>query len=84
MASQRLTIRVPGDIARQLQEQSLSEGQTPSQLVRTALQEYLRARRRPRTAYDVAQELGLIGCVKGAPKDLSTNPRYFEGFGKGK
>jgi hypothetical protein len=27
---------------------------------------------------------GLIGCVKGAPKDLSTNKQYFAGFGKSK
>jgi len=25
--------------------------------------------------------LGLIGCVQGGPPDLSSNPRYMEGFG---
>jgi hypothetical protein len=84
MASHRITIRVPGALATLLQERSVTEGQTPSQLVRVAVQEYLGARSRPRTAYDVAKEAGLIGCLKGAPIDLSTNPRYFEGFGKRK
>jgi hypothetical protein len=25
--------------------------------------------------------LGLLGCVRDAPSDLSTNPQYLEGFG---
>jgi hypothetical protein len=37
-----------------------------------------------RSAYELMAEAGLIGCVKGAPKDLSTNKRYFKGFGKDK
>ncbi len=32
--------------------------------------------------FDAATRLGLIGCVKGGPPDLSTNPKYMEGFGK--
>ena len=31
--------------------------------------------------YDVASRLGLIGCIKGCPRDLSANPRHMEGFG---
>ncbi|TWT96691.1 hypothetical protein Pla108_24650 [Botrimarina colliarenosi] len=34
------------------------------------------------SAYDAAMRLGLIGIVKDAPSDLSTNPKYLEGFGK--
>jgi hypothetical protein len=32
--------------------------------------------------FDVASRLGLIGCVKGTAPDLSTNPKYMEGFGQ--
>ena len=32
--------------------------------------------------YDAATRLGFIGSVKGGPADLSTNPKYMEGFGK--
>jgi hypothetical protein len=38
------------------------------------------------TAFDVASRAGLIGCIKGTPRsptDLSTNPKYREGFGRG-
>jgi hypothetical protein len=31
--------------------------------------------------FDAASRLGLIGCVEGGPADLSTNPKYMEGFG---
>ena len=34
------------------------------------------------TLYASLEKAGLIGCVKDAPPDLSTNPKYMEGFGK--
>jgi len=33
------------------------------------------------TLFESMSKAGLIGCVKDAPSDLSTNPRYMEGFG---
>jgi hypothetical protein len=32
----------------------------------------------------LAEAAGLIGCLRRAPKDLSTNQRHLEGFGKRK
>jgi hypothetical protein len=32
--------------------------------------------------YEAAARLGLIGCVRGGPPDLSTNPKYMDGFGE--
>ena len=32
--------------------------------------------------YDIASRLGLIGCIKSTPPDLSTNKQYMEGFGQ--
>jgi len=34
------------------------------------------------TFFELLDEVGLVGCVKGAPPDLSTNPKHMEGFGK--
>ena len=31
--------------------------------------------------YDLAQQAGMIGALKDAPADLSTNPEHFQGFG---
>lgn len=68
----------------QLAEQT---GKSWDEVLREALVNY-----RPRTEsanggqeesfYDAAMRLGLIGCVKGGPTDLSTNPKYMEGFGE--
>jgi hypothetical protein len=33
------------------------------------------------TVHAAMVRLGLLGCVQDAPADLSTNPRYMEGFG---
>ena len=32
--------------------------------------------------YDAMLEDGVLGIVKDAPPDLSTNPKYMEGFGE--
>lgn len=32
--------------------------------------------------FDAASRLGFIGCLKGGPENLSTNPIYMEGFGE--
>lgn len=34
---------------------------------------------KPVSCYDLMKD--YIGCVKDAPKDLSTNKTYFDGFG---
>jgi len=34
------------------------------------------------TLFDVFEKAGLIGCADDLPADLSTNPKYMEGFGK--
>jgi hypothetical protein len=34
------------------------------------------------SVYDAMVRLGLLGCLKGGPRDLSTNPKYMEGFGE--
>jgi hypothetical protein len=82
MASQRITVRVPKTLGTRLRDRSQAKGQTPSELVRVALETYLGGASGTRSAYELAAEAGLIGCVHGAPRDLSTNPRHFEDFGK--
>jgi hypothetical protein len=84
MASQRITVRVPKTLGTLLRDRSRAKGQTPSDLVRVALETYLGRGGSSRSAYELAEEAGLIGCAGRAPKDLSTNRRHFEGFGKSK
>jgi len=82
MASHRITIRIPENLGQRLRNRSRIRGQTESDLVREALERYLGKSTKERSAYELAQEAGLIGSVKQAPRDLSTNRRYFEGFGR--
>jgi hypothetical protein len=84
VASHRITVRVPKTLGTLLRDRSRAKGQTPSDLVRIALETYLGRGRTGNSAYELAEEAGLIGCVRRAPKDLSTSRRHFEGFGKGK
>jgi len=84
MASQRISVRVPRGIARRLKERSRATGTRQSEVVRQALEKYLPESGTEQTAYDLAKKVGLIGCIRGAPKDLSTNKKYFKSFGKSK
>ena len=84
MSSHRITIRVPAMLGARLRQSSRGKGQTPSDLVRVALDHYLAEEGRGGSAYELAEAAGLIGCAGRAPKDLSTNPRHFEGFGRSK
>ena len=88
MASARITIRIPETLGQRLRHRSRLKGQPESELVREALETYLGQPSEARPAYELAEEAGLIGCIgrgpKSPPKDLSTNPRHFEGFGKSK
>jgi predicted DNA-binding antitoxin AbrB/MazE fold protein len=34
------------------------------------------------TLFEILDEAGLVGCIKNAPADLSTNPTHLEGFGQ--
>jgi predicted DNA-binding protein len=84
MSSQRITVRVPRELGDRLRDRSRAKGKTPSDLVRVALESYLEQEAAPQSVYDLAEKAGLIGCARGAPKDLSVNRRYFEDFGKKK
>jgi predicted DNA-binding protein len=94
MGSERITIRIPQELGGRLRHRSRIKGQTESDLVREALETYLGHSNGERSAFELAEEAGLIGFVRpgrGSPvrlparspaKDLSTNPRHFKDFGR--
>lgn len=84
MASDRITVRVPAHLGARIRSSSRLKGQTPSDLVRVAVENYLGESVTTSSAYELAEAAGLIGCVQHASKDLSTNRRHFKGFGSGK
>jgi len=72
---------------KRLAELAEKTGRPWSDVLTEALSEYRRTHSAEENGgseesfYDAAARLGLIGCVKGRPSDLSSNPRHMEGFG---
>ncbi len=82
MATDRLSVRIDAKLRRQLEEESSNRGKREAELVREALEEYLGREGARESFYDVAKKRGVLGLVKNAPADLSTNRKYFKKFGR--
>ncbi len=82
MVSPRLSLRLPESLRVGMENLSESTGRTESDLAREAIEEYLSRHAKMPTCYDLAEQSGLIGCVKSGKGDLSTNPEHLDGFGK--
>ena len=82
MATSRISARIPDALGQRLRKHARMKGTPESAVVREALETFLAKSASVRSAFEVAREAGLIGCVRGAPRDLSTHPRHWEGFGK--
>ena len=81
MKDQRVTVRFSPDMRRRLKAAARRGGTRESDLVRGAVELHLAAEEGSLTAYELAKKSGLIGAVKGTARDLSTKPKYFDGFG---
>ncbi len=62
---------------------------TREQVLSSAIEQYRQALDQNQSAENATLSLadrmrkkGLLGCLKGGPADLSTNPAHFEGFGR--
>jgi Arc/MetJ-type ribon-helix-helix transcriptional regulator len=76
-----ISLKLPDALLRQLERAAKEEGHSKSDVIRSALQQYLNGAR-PRTRGSFLEAAGdLIGCVEG-PGDLSHNPEHMEGFGR--
>jgi metal-responsive CopG/Arc/MetJ family transcriptional regulator len=73
-----LTLKLPAALRAKLERAAKTRGQSKSEVVRAALEEYLNGER-PVSAGELAGD--LVGSGEG-PGDLSINPRYLEGFGR--
>jgi len=82
MTSRRISVRISPSLDLRLRRQATAARKAESELVREALDQFLKKARPPRSAYNVACELGLIGCYDSGPADLSTNRKHLQGFGR--
>jgi hypothetical protein len=72
--------RLSPDDRRVLDELKRLTGQSESDLVRQGLRMARASLGRPHSALDLAGR--SVGRFPGGPKDLSTHPRHFDGFGR--
>jgi hypothetical protein len=72
-------VKVPHRVSRRLERVARERGQTNSEIVRAALEQFWfgTQTQRPVSALELAGD--FVGCVEG-PGDLATNPKYMEGF----
>jgi len=77
-----ISLKLPDRLLELLEAESRARRTTKSSLVRECLEKTLVAPPAggKATCYDLAHD--LAGSAKGLPRDLATNPKYMEGFGR--
>lgn len=82
MQTDTLSVRISKAESRALRARARREGVSQGMLVRRALRAYgVTAELEPgKSGYDVIRH--LIGRCRGAPDDLSTNPKHLDAYGR--
>jgi Ribbon-helix-helix protein, copG family len=77
-----VSLKIPPALDRAVAERARRRGVSKSAVLREAIERYLAADTPVLNGSftDLAQE--YLGCVEGAPADLSSNSAYFEEFGR--
>lgn len=78
---ERINVRVESPLKQKLEVEARQKGVSPSAIVRQALEEHFGREAPAENCRQMAERLGILGSIKGLPADLSTNPKYMEGFG---
>jgi predicted DNA-binding protein len=78
----RLSIRIPDQLQDDLQQLASLIGKSESEIVREAIEEYCARNGSGASCYDLAKQAGWIRRAGNLPKDLSTNKKHMEGFGR--
>lgn len=77
-----ISLKLPDKLLALLEKESRARRTTKSSLIREALEQTLvrRSSAAKASCYDLARD--LAGSLKGLPRDLATNPKHMEGFGR--
>lgn len=76
-----LSLKLPDELARALEDRARSQGTTKSEILREALAGYFARNPLPRNGSFLALAGDLVGCLEG-PGDLSHNKEYLKGYGR--
>lgn len=82
MKDTRITVRLAARLHQRLKDAARRSGIHESAIMRGAVERQFAAEDDEITAYERAKEAGLIAAIRGAPRDLSTNPKRLDGFGR--
>lgn len=78
-----LTIKIPEPLGAAVAKASEQEHVSKSELVRRALEIYLRQRKSVTPFVSALDQAGdVVGCFSGGPTDLSSNPDHLSLFGR--
>ena len=77
-----ITVAIDDSLNTRFESEAQRLGVPPSAVIGRVLAEHFDEQPSGRNALELARELGLVGFLKGLPADLSTNPKYLEGFGE--
>lgn len=71
-----LTVRLDPDLEKRFTAAVRRQKRTKSEVVTQLLTRYVEARE-PKSAYELAVEMGIVGSVGDTPPDLATNSRKY-------
>jgi Arc/MetJ-type ribon-helix-helix transcriptional regulator len=74
-----ISVKLPEPVADWLERHAKETKRTRSAVIRAALERERAGKNRPKSCHDLLQD--VCGSFDGPP-DLSTNPKYMEGFGR--
>lgn len=77
-----LSLKVPERMVRELEGAAKRRRISRSRVIREAVDAYLTGPKVARPASILDSMGDLVGCVRDAPADLSTNPAYLDSLGK--
>jgi metal-responsive CopG/Arc/MetJ family transcriptional regulator len=75
--TEAMSIKLPRTLSARVSRLAQRRNVSRTEIVRDALEEYVNAHGKTERR-DLAD---LKGCLKGLPRDLSSNPRHLEGYG---
>ena len=77
-----LSVKVSEAVDRKITATMKRRGMRKSDMVREALERYLDETHEARRGSFLDLAGDLVGCVKDAPADLSSNPKHLDGYGR--
>ena len=78
-----ISLKLPDYLYEQLDDFVSDKNINKSDLIRNALRNFLTQKvYKPKQASFLDKASDLSGCIKDGPDDLSSNPKYMEGFGE--